>query len=206
MKVLDKSKCELQYCKFTDIKHILKDYHYKGDSMGGGISICFAMLLENKLVGGSVLGKPRHENVYTSHIDIRRMACVDESPKNSESWFLGQIIDYIKRNTKYNAVLSYSDLTQGHDGTIYKASNFKCIGKTSPTQHIEYKGKSYHMRSLTIDRPYSYEIREAIKNNEAKIITGLPKIIWQYQIIRKGRKDKRLLKQFQKGGSQVKLF
>ena len=123
MKVLDKSKCELQYCKFTDIKHILKDYHYKGDSMGGGISICFAMLLNNTLVGGSVLGKPRHENVYVSHIDIRRMACVDESPKNSESWFLGQIIDYIKRNTKYNAVLSYSDLTQGHDGTIYKASN-----------------------------------------------------------------------------------
>jgi hypothetical protein len=204
--VLNKNECEMQYCNFTDIKHILKNYHYKGDSMGGGISICFAMLINDKLVGGSVLGKPRHENIYNTHIDIRRMACIDSAPKNSESWFLGQIIEYIKRNTTFNAVLSYSDLTQGHKGTIYKASNFVNIGETSPSQHIEYEGKSYHMRSLTIDRPYSFKIREAIKIGDAKIVTGLPKIIWEYKINRNGRKEKKLLKEYKNGGSQVKLF
>ena len=32
--------------------------------MGGGISKCFAMYINDKLVGGSVLGKPRHEKKY----------------------------------------------------------------------------------------------------------------------------------------------
>ena len=59
--VLDKSKCEVYECKFSDIRHILEGFHYKKGHMGGGISMCFAMFLNGKLVGGSVLGKPRHE-------------------------------------------------------------------------------------------------------------------------------------------------
>lgn len=42
--------------------------------------------------------------------------------------------------------------------------------------------KVYHPRSLTIDRPYSYKMREAVKNGEAVVKTGQPKKIWLYQI------------------------
>ena len=51
-------------CKFANISHIFKKFHYKSDNMGGGISVCFAMFINYKLVGGSVLGKPRHEKKY----------------------------------------------------------------------------------------------------------------------------------------------
>jgi len=156
--------------------------------MGGGISVCFAMLINDKLVGGSVIGKPRHESKYKNCIDIRRMACLDESPYNSESWFLGSIIKYLLANTDYDSVLSYSDLTVGHIGTIYKATNFIESGRTSPTKYIEWKGKTYHMRSLTIDRPYSYEMRKAVKDGTALIKTGKPKIIWLYDLSKRRRK------------------
>ena len=179
----------MQLCNFSDIRHIFEGFHYRKGHMGGGISQCFAMLLNNELVGGSVLGKPRHENKYKNCIDIRRMACLDDAPFNSESWFLGSIIKYLISNTKYDNVLSYSDLTQGHIGTIYKATNFTEAGKTTPTKYVEWNGKTYHPRSLTIDRPYSYEMRQAVKDGKASVKTGQPKIIWLYDLTKR-RKNK----------------
>ena len=179
----------MQLCNFSDIRHIFEDFHYRKGHMGGGISQCFAMLMNNELVGGSVLGKPRHESKYENCIDIRRMACLDDAPHNSESWFLGSILKYFLANTNYTGVLSYSDLTVGHIGTIYKATNFVETGKTSPTKYVEWKDKVYHMRSLTIDRPYSYEMRKAVRDGTAIIKTGEPKIIWMYDL--KGRRKKK---------------
>jgi hypothetical protein len=191
---LDKSKAYVKICRFKDIRHIFEEYHYKKGAMGGGISVCFAMFIDDILVGGSVLGKPRHEKKYKKCIDIRRMACLDESPKNSESWFLSQIIRWCASNTDYNYVLSYSDKTVGHNGTIYKAANFKQIGETTPTKYIEWGDKTYHPRSLSIDRPYSHNLRKAVKQGEAIVKTGLPKIIWIYEISNKlKRKNKQVI-------------
>ena len=198
MDKLNKKNCEMQLCNFSDIRHIFEDFHYRKGHMGGGISQCFAMLMNNELVGGSVLGKPRHESKYKNFIDIRRMACLDDAPYNSESWFLGSIIKYLITNTDYDSVLSYSDLTQGHIGTIYKATNFIESGQTSPTKYVEWNGKTYHMRSLTIDRPYSYEMRKAVEEGTATIKTGQPKIIWLYDLTkrRKKRRKKICLKNY----------
>lgn len=182
---LDKTKCEIMSCNFNDIRHIFQDCHYKKANMGGGISICFAMFLNGKLVGGSVMGKPRHEKKYKNCIDIRRMALVNEAPCNSESWFISQIIKWVASNTSYDYVLSYSDKTVGHIGTIYKAANFKYIGETTPTKYVVWNGKTYHPRSLSIERPYSHELRKAINEGSASLITGLSKSIWLYTISKK---------------------
>jgi len=63
---LDKSKCKIMMCEFSNISHIFKEFHYKSDNMGGGISVCFAMFIGNKLVGGRELGNPGHEKRYES--------------------------------------------------------------------------------------------------------------------------------------------
>ena len=189
---LKKENAKIMTCNFSEISHIFKEFHYKKDAMGGGISVCFAMFINNILVGGSVLGKPRHEKKYKNCIDIRRMALFDSAPFNSESWFLSRIIKWIGANTSYDNVLSYSDKTVGHIGTIYKASNFKTIGETSPTKYVQWGNKQSHMRSITIDRDYSYKMREALKIGEAYIVTGLPKIIWIFEI-RKHMRNKEIV-------------
>lgn len=203
---LDKRRCRIMTCDFSNISYIFEKFHYKKAHMGGGISVCFAMLIDNKIVGGSVLGKPRHEKKYKNCIDIRRMACLDDSPPNSESYFLGQIIKWITCNTKYENVLSYSDMTVGHTGTIYKASNFKEIGFTSETKYVEWKGKVYHPRSLSVDRDYSYKLREAIKDGSAVIKTGLPKRIWIYEINKNHRNKKMWVGNINNGTTQQTLF
>lgn len=189
-KIFDKRRYKVKICKFKHIRHIFEKYHYKKGAMGGGISICFAMFEGDNLVGGSVLGLPRHNKKYKNCIDIRRMALLDDAPINSESWFLSQIIKWCGSNTDYNYVLSYSDKTVGHIGTIYKASNFKNVGETTPTKFVEWGDKVYHPRSLSIDRPYSYKLREAVKSGEAVVKTGLPKLVWIYEISSKLKRKK----------------
>ena len=151
--------------------------------MGGGISFCFSLSFEGRVIGGAVYGKPRHEKAYGERvIDLRRFALIDEAPTNSESFFLGKTLALIKKNKQADAVLTFADETQGHLGTIYKACNFKLLGLTPASKYILWKGKQYHMRSMTIDRPYSYLLREAVKSGEAQIVSGLPKRKFMYYL------------------------
>ena len=181
-------KASVRECCFSDITGIFAAHHYKGSRIGGGITQCLAMVYENRVAGGMVLGPPRHSEKYPQSIDIRRMACLEDMPRNSESWFLAKGIKWIKRNTEARGVLSYSDLTQGHEGTIYKAANFDLVGTTSPTKWVEWKGEQYHPRSLSIDRDYSYKMRSALKTGEAVIHTGQPKKIWFYPLYNRNKR------------------
>ena len=81
--------------------------------------------------------------------------------------------------------IAYLKTIVGHVGTIYKAANFKLIGQTAASKHVVWKGKRYHMRSLTIDRPYSYKMREGLETGETVVKTGAPKLIFEYLIKRK---------------------
>jgi hypothetical protein len=183
------SDCKIFECEFSDISSIFKRYHYKGTHMGGGISYCLKLCYRDGIIGGAVVGKPRHLSKYRNSLEIRRLACLEVAPKNTESYFLSKIIWFLKNREKdIEYVISYSDLSVGHIGTIYKASNFKCIGETSCSKHVYWKGVRYHPRSLTIDRPYSYKLREAVKTGEAKVVDELPKKIWVYDM--KGSIDK----------------
>ncbi len=173
----------IKECKFSDIRNIFEMFHYKKSHMGGGISWCLAVTYKGFIVAGLVIGKPRHEKKYSEKgkcVEIRRMACLDDLPFNSESWILSQTLKWLRKNTDIKRVISYSDLSVGHIGTIYKAANFKLIGKTAPSKHVFWNGKRYHPRSLTIDRPYSYKMREGLKTGETKVITGEPKLIFEY--------------------------
>lgn len=184
----------IRECTFAEIRPILELFHYKGGHMGGGISVNLALLdgAEN-VIGGVVVGKPRQEKAYNSNgareiLELRRMVCLDACPRNTESYFLSKILHYLKRNTTADAVISYSDKSVGHMGTIYKAANFTLIGETAPSKHVFWEGKRYHPRSLTIDRPYSYRLREAVKTGEAVVETGEPKLIFWYELDKRNRK------------------
>lgn len=203
---LDKSRCEIRICEFHHIRHIFERYHYKKGAMGGGISACFAMFLDGKLVGGSVLGAPRHENAYPECIDIRRMACTDDAPCNSESWFLAQIIKWCASNTSCTGVLSYSDATVGHTGTIYKAANFQMVGQTAASVYVEWNGRTYHPRSLSIDRPYSAALREAVSSGVAHVLKGEPKTIWLYRISKRQKSKRKVVRSIDVDVNQLYFF
>ena len=167
-------------CRFSEIRHVFEAFHYKGGHMGGGISVCYAAEVGGKIVGGVVVGKPRHAGKYAGLLELRRMAMLDECPKNSESKFMAVVIRLLRKRGICSGVLSYADGSVGHQGTIYAACNFKKIGETSATKHVFWRGVRYHPRSLTIERPYSHAMRAALGTGEAVVETGKPKSIWVY--------------------------
>jgi hypothetical protein len=127
----------------------------------------------------------RHADKYDENaVELRRMVLHPDCPKNTASYFLSKTIWWLKKNTDVSVVLTFADKTVGHVGTCYKAANFEFVKETPATIHVLWKGLRYHPRSLTIDRPYSYEMREAVKNGEAIVEKGKKKILYEYNIKR----------------------
>jgi hypothetical protein len=57
-------------------------------------------------------------------LELRRLACSPEMPKNGASAFLGWMVRYLrKHHRQHERLISYQD-TEVHKGTIYKASGW----------------------------------------------------------------------------------
>jgi hypothetical protein len=118
-------------------------------------------------------------------LELRRLCLVDDTPKNAESFFVSRTLKWLKKYSDWKFVVSYADPEQGHQGTIYKAANFKYEGTTSAGSSLLVDGKPFHIRTLTmLDRPYGIEINERYKAGDAgiQIVKTKPKHIFTYQL------------------------
>lgn len=117
-------------------------------------------------------------------LELRRLVCIDDTPKNAESFFISRTLKWLKRNTDNVLILSYADPVQGHAGTIYKASNFDYVGRSQGGTMLEVDGKLVHGRSLTINRPYAKVLQERMKAGDpnVKIIKTEPKHLFSYRL------------------------
>ena len=96
----------------------------------------------------------------TKCFELRRLVCIDDTPTNTESYFIGQTFKWLKQNTDIEVIVSFADEEYGHRGIIYKATNFEYLGTTSPSKKLIVDGKEYHSRSLNqLDRPYGRELK-----------------------------------------------
>jgi len=134
---------------------------------------------------GPSAGQTYYPEAPDKVLELRRLCLIDDTPKNAESFFVGRTLRWLRQNTAWEFVISYADEEQGHKGIIYKASNFKSLGKTSPGKKLEVDGKSFHIRTLSmLDRPYGIEInrRYKAKDEGVKVIETLPKNIYTYSL------------------------
>ena len=56
---------------------------------------------------------------------------IQTTEHNITSWFVSRAIRFLKQNYKVRAILSYADADY-HNGTIYRACNFKYYGLSNP--------------------------------------------------------------------------
>jgi hypothetical protein len=153
-----------------------KDYIRKNHYSHGchnGPSPCYGLFENNNLIGVLMFATPCSENVRASvfgkeHKDsvteLHRLHILDVTPKNTESWFISRCLKLLK-NDKPNikAVITFSDSTEGHNGTIYKATNAYRIGQTgSATFFIDETGRLRHPRQngVNISKEQSEERRK----------------------------------------------
>lgn len=182
-------------CERKEIVDFIEEWHYSKNVNGLTTTYCFKLLdVEDNLIGAMIYGRIAMANVWKKYanaenelIELKRLCCIDNTPKNTESFFIGKTINWLKRNTSIKTIISYADTTYGHEGTIYKATNFRNVGMTKSGKVIMYKGKRYHDKTIRtkyngVIKPFALEIKKALNNGEAEYVNTLGKHIYLYEL------------------------
>lgn len=188
------------------VKPFIIANHYSHSCHVVGAPISFSLMHENDMIGAMVYGYTAMVGQWKSFMDygvekesdmveLRRLVCIDDTPRNTESYFIGKTIRWLKKNTNFKIIVSYADPHHGHAGTIYKASNFKHTGMSSPGKIIDWDGRRYHDKSIrdynrtifkkTGERvllPMAVKLREALESGEAHMVPTPGKHIYVYDL------------------------
>lgn len=160
----------------------LTDWHYCDSAKGLQTKYVFGLYDGSRMIGLSVIGLPfgvkyNKENI----VEIRRFCCIDNTPKNTESYFLGHILRWLKNNTFHETVISFADPYHGHSGIIYRAANFKYIGEQKhKSVMFEYNGKLYHQRAYA----NKGKVGDAVRAKKTKRVIMPKKHIYTYELRR----------------------
>jgi len=117
---------------FTNIRHLIVGYHYLHRASTIPLA-CFGVLDSKTalLVGAVVFGAPvgGRGPANKGTLELNRFWLDDRCGKNSESRVLAFCIRWIRKAMpNIHRIISYSDTSLGHLGTIYRATGWTCLG------------------------------------------------------------------------------
>lgn len=172
-------KMTVALCERKDVKEFIENNHYSKSINGCIADYCFKLEYDGIIIGAAFFGRmamagqwKRFGEKEADVIELRRLCCIDGTPKNTESYFIGKMLRWLKRNTTFKTIVSYADAEHGHTGIIYKASNFEYLGKSKGAKIIIWNGKKYHDKAIRTKykgnlKPFAQKIIEALKIGEA---------------------------------------
>jgi len=157
------------------IQAFVHRWHYSHDTNGVQQTQCFALFDDNRMIGAMIYAIPSMPATAARYNrdnpercwELRRLCCIDDTPTNTESYFIGQTLRWLRQNTDIEVIVSYADLEQGHEGVIYKASNFHHLGNNGGGRILMVDGKMFHARSMNQkQKPYGRELKRRWNNKE----------------------------------------
>lgn len=181
-------------CERRDIQEFIQKWHYS-KSINGCISdYCFKLMDGDNLIGAMFFGRmamvgqwKRFGDTEGDVIELRRLCCVDNTPKNTESYFIGKALRWLRLNTRVKTVVSYADAEYGHTGVIYKASNFVLEGRRKGARVILLEGRCYHDKAIRTKykgelKPFAKRLKEALGNGTATYQQTAGKYCYVYKL------------------------
>jgi len=162
-----------------EIKDFIKSWHYSKSSRSQQQKHVFKLVdTSDRLVGVAIYGNPMSKSYNGSKtIELRRLCLIDDTPKNTESWFISRTLKWLNKNTDYTSVVSFADPNKGHQGTIYKASNFSYDGleDNNNPRVVQYGTKTIHLRQFYQKKDGEYSddalrLQALVKSGSASII------------------------------------
>ena len=183
----------VEQCPRSSIVDFVETHHYSKNMNGLKTSYCFRLLDGENLIGAIVYGKigmagveQKYKDNTDKILELKRLVCIDDTPKNTESYFIGWTLRWLQRNTDLEMIISYADKTYGHEGIVYKATNFDFVGETVPGRVIMYKGRRYHDKTIRTKwngklKPFAKEIKTALDKGDAEYIDTDVKNIYLYK-------------------------
>ena len=186
------------------IQSFVERWHYSHSTNGVQQTQCFALFDDMKMIGAMIYALPSMKSTAAKYNpdnpdrcwELRRLCCIDDTPTNTESFFIGKTLRWLKRNTDAEVIISYSDLHHGHEGIVYKASNFINLGQSPASKVLMVDGREFHGRSMNNKhRPYGralkrrWEAKKAgAKDDGIYYVDRKPKNIYVYYLNKKVKK------------------
>jgi hypothetical protein len=144
------SELQIREINSSEVKTFLDLYHYLGKDRGGK---AFGAFDGDLLIAAIVFSPPLRQNtagqfgLISGEVRELSRLCIHPSyhKKNFASWFIKRTLKRID----CKLVVAYADTTVGHDGGIYKASNFK-LHHIVPADYwyVDTLGYVMHKRTL----------------------------------------------------------
>lgn len=144
---------EYRSCDIQQARDFLSNYHYLGSMGRAGIQI--GGFIGDELICVAVLAHPTRKEMYDSIgmtkrnvLELTRFAiAADIHNKNLASHCLSRLPKFVGPDIK--RLISFSDPSAGHLGTIYKAANWASNGETAVSYfYISGSGWKMHKKTL----------------------------------------------------------
>lgn len=185
---------EVHLCERSEITAFIEANHYSKNINGCIADYCFKLTYNNEIIGAMFYGRMAMANQWkrfgekeSDVIELRRLCCIDDTPRNTESYFIGKTLRYLKKNTTLKTVVSYADQEYGHTGVIYRASNFEYRGFKKGAKVIMYNDKQYHDKAIRTKykgqlKPFAQRLKDALDNGEAYYKNTAGKHTYVYEL------------------------
>jgi hypothetical protein len=164
------------------VSDFIEKWHYSGSVNGCISDYCFGLFYEERMIGAAFFGRMAMANQWKRFsatekgvIELRRLCCIDDTPKNTESFFIGNMLRWLRKNTDLETVISYADAEYGHTGVIYRAANFTYLGFTKGAKVILFNGRRYHDKAIRTKykgelKPFAKRLKLALEDGTAKYV------------------------------------
>lgn len=153
MNVCDTSKLSVRKIQPSVAKDIIVKNHYTHSwtmckwALGMYHKVSDSLIGDEKLIGvivyGSPVGRLAHSSISPQIdryevLELTRLWVEDDWGKNIESYFISQSFKWLRENDKnIKVLLSYADVGQNHNGTIYQATNWLYQGENYDIKLME---------------------------------------------------------------------
>ena len=122
----------------AEAAELIRQHHY-AKGCANTSSESFGLFRGPFLVGAAVWMPPTKVCAMTIDpvewrrvLSLSRLAVAPSEPTNTESLFIGDMMRTLNAERRWTASVTFADESQGHEGTIYKATNWRYLGRTKP--------------------------------------------------------------------------
>ena len=133
---------EVRDVPLLDASRLIRAEHYAGGCSNTAV-FAHGLFRGEALVGAALWLPPTKNCAKTVHPDWRRvlslsrLALLPGEPQNAESLLIGASLRKIRQSKRWAALVTFADESQGHTGTIYRATNWTYAGRTRPEPRWE---------------------------------------------------------------------
>lgn len=143
---------ELRHATRHDVAPFIVGIHYA--KRWPSITHAYAMYFDGKIEGIVTYGTPPSAPLrsgicgpdFAAHVLELNRLCLKNNQRNDASWLVSHSLKELSGN---KIIVSFADISQGHDGAVYRASNFLYCGLSAKRTDWKVKGKE-HLHGQTI--------------------------------------------------------